>query len=291
MATEVVLRQGDGRVRVVFQHAPVWQKGVEPGSCPPQGLKLFRTMVCREATRATAPTAETEQALLNNDNNDDNNSGNPIFFRPVPPFDWHKKWAGTSWTWGPEAGNRGWQIEEIEEDDAWHGSAPVELWNLRLPGGIFVQSPRVITSDSVGLCRLAWLPRSETLLRMEVGLQVLQPMQLDDKDNVAAFAPPSLASMRVDVLQNMGDLEGVPSFVEQMQREEEEKAAAAAAAATANVKTENSAKDSSATTTASSSAPAQQQRQQQKASASTKDNQKSEDGESGMEAIHDALQL
>ena len=36
MATELVLRQGDGRVRIIFQHAPVWERGVEPGSCPPQ---------------------------------------------------------------------------------------------------------------------------------------------------------------------------------------------------------------------------------------------------------------
>ena len=42
MATELILQHGDGRVRVTFQHAPVWEQGVEPGSCPPQGLKVIQ---------------------------------------------------------------------------------------------------------------------------------------------------------------------------------------------------------------------------------------------------------
>lgn len=113
MATELVLNHGDGRVRVIFQHAPVWEQGVEPGSCPPQGLKLFRTMISREALRSTAPTAATEAA-------NPPSEGNPVFFRPVPPFKWYNKWGGTSWTWGPSAGNRGWSIEEMEESDAWY---------------------------------------------------------------------------------------------------------------------------------------------------------------------------
>lgn len=104
MSTELSLRHGDGRVRVTFQHAPVWERGVEPGSCPPQGLKLFRAMVSKEKLRPSTPddksavegqlqgppTAEEEQ---------DSPAGNPRFFRPVPPFKWHAKWAGTSWTW------------------------------------------------------------------------------------------------------------------------------------------------------------------------------------------------
>lgn len=104
MSTELSLRHGDGRVRVTFQHAPVWERGVEPGSCPPQGLKLFRAMVSKEKLRPCTPddksavegqiqgppTAEEEQSAP---------PGNPRFFRPVPPFKWHAKWAGTSWTW------------------------------------------------------------------------------------------------------------------------------------------------------------------------------------------------
>lgn len=201
MATELVLRHEDGRVRVTFQHAPVWEKGIEPGSCPPQGLKLFRAMVSREALRSTAPTAETE-------GKDPPSEGNPMFFRPVPPFNWHKKWAGTSWTWGPSAGNRGWGIDELEEADAWQGITPVELWNLRLPGGVFVSAPRIVTDDSAGICRLAWLPDDETLLRVEAGIQALQPMVVED-DMMVGFEPPSLVSLRCDMLKKTGELENV----------------------------------------------------------------------------------
>mmetsp|Transcript_16387 Transcript_16387/g.46888 ORF Transcript_16387/g.46888 Transcript_16387/m.46888 type:complete len:420 (+) Transcript_16387:145-1404(+) len=201
MATELVLKHGDGRVRVIFQHAPVWEQGVEPGSCPPQGLKLFRCMISREALRPTAPTPETETK-------DPPTAGNPVFFRPVPPFNWHKKWSGTSWTWGPQTGNRGWEISEMEETDAWHGITPVEQWNLRM-GPIHVQCPRIITDATVGVCRLAWLPDDETLLRMEAGVQALQPMVVDD-DMMVGFEPPSLSSLRCDMMKKIGELENVP---------------------------------------------------------------------------------
>lgn len=119
MSTELVLRHGDGRVRVTFQHAPVWERGIEPGSCPPQGLKLFRAVVSKEKLRASEmediegtiqgpPSREEEEASPPT-------PGNPRFFRPVPPFNWHAKWAGTSWTWGPQTGDRGWQMEEMDE--------------------------------------------------------------------------------------------------------------------------------------------------------------------------------
>jgi hypothetical protein len=205
MATELILSWGDGRVRVTFHHAPVWQQGVEPGSGPPQGLKLVRTMVSREALRDNPPTAETEAANPPSPNN-------PIFYRPVPPFNWYKKWAGTSWTWGPNAGNKGWAIENLEEEDSWQGISTVERWNLRLPGGIFVQAPRVITDMQAELCRLAWLPDDETLLRVEAGCLALQPMVMED-DQLVGFYPPTLASLRCDMLKKMGELDQVPSFV------------------------------------------------------------------------------
>ena len=93
MSTELILSHGNGRVRVIFQHAPVWEQGVEPNTCPPQGLKLFRTMVSREALNEAGgpPTFQSEQQKPPS-------RGNPKFFRPVPPFLWHKKWAGSSWT-------------------------------------------------------------------------------------------------------------------------------------------------------------------------------------------------
>ena len=200
MATELILKHGDGRVRVTLQHAPVWEQGVEPGSCPPQGLKLFRCMISREALRSTAPTPETEAK-------DPPTKGNPVFFRSVPPFNWHKKWSGTSWTWGPNTGNRGWEITEMEETDAWHGITPVEQWNLRL-GPLHVQCPRVITDANVGVCRIAWLPDDETLLRMEAGVQALQPIVVDD-DMMVGFEPPTLSSLRCDMMKKVGELENV----------------------------------------------------------------------------------
>jgi len=202
MATELILSHGDGRVRVTFNHAPVWARGVEPGSCPPQGLKLFRTMISREAIRSTAPTFETEQ-------NEAPEKGNPVFFRPVPPFNYHKKWRGTSWTWGEQAGNRGWAVDELDETDAWQGITPVDCWNLRLPGGIHVQAPRIITDTNVGICRLAWLPDDETLLRVEAGVSALQPMVVED-DMMVGFEPPSLTSLRCDMLEKAGELENAP---------------------------------------------------------------------------------
>lgn len=208
MATELVLSHGDGRIRVLFQHAPVWEAGVEPGSCPPQGLKLFRTMVSREALREDPPTAETEELHPPE-------SGNPIFYRGVPPFAWHKIWAGTSWTWGPSTGNRGWSIEEMEESDAWHGRPTGDgpnVWNLRLPGGLLLQGPRVVTGNEPGLFRVAWMPTEDKLLRVEASVKALEPMFMEN-DELAGFHPPSLASLRCDTLKNMGDLKDAAKFV------------------------------------------------------------------------------
>ena len=205
VATELVLSHGDGRVRVVFQHAPVWASDEQLG--PPDGLKLFRVTVSREALRDTAPTRETEEAHPPA-------AGNPTFYRPVPPFDWHKHWSGSSWTWGAQSGNQGWFLEELEETDAWHGANPPEFWNLRLPGGIFLQTDRIISELGVGLVRLAWMPDTETLLRVEGGMLALQPMAIED-DEVEVLAPPSLVSLRCDMLQKVGDLEGQPMFAKE----------------------------------------------------------------------------
>jgi hypothetical protein len=213
VALEIVLAHSTARVRIVCQHAPVWARGTEPGSCPPQGLKLIRCLVARETLLVPSSTPPIMPGT----------GSHPVFDRSVPPFDWHKKWSGTSWTWGPEAGNRGWSIPELEIGvDDWHGSAPVEAWNLRLPGGVFIQLPRVITSDAIELCRLAWMPDSDTLLRVEAGILALQPILEDAESDssVVGFEPPTLGSFRCDVLQKLGDLEGLPSFVTRQGKEQ-----------------------------------------------------------------------
>jgi hypothetical protein len=218
VATELVLAHTNSRVRIVFQHAPVWARGIEPGSCPPQGLKLIRCLVARETLVVPLSTTATSQHPIIMPGS----GHHPIFDRSVPPFDWHKKWSGTSWTWGPEAGDRGWSIPELEIGaDDWHGCAPVEAWNLRLPGGIFIQLPRVVTGDAIERCRLAWMPDADTLLRLEAGILALQPILDEDAYDspVVGFELPSLASLRSDILQKMGDLEDVPSFVKQQQED------------------------------------------------------------------------
>lgn len=261
MVTELVLKYMDARLRVVFQHAPVWEKGIPPGQGPPQGLKLFRVMISREALRDAPPTRKGEEAMMASSSSSSSSSStsNPpvLFYRPVPPFDWHKKWGnGTSWTWGAQIGNQGWAMPELDEEtDAWHGSAPVSEWNLRLPGGVFIQSPRVITDLPVGLCRLAWLPNSDTLLRLEAGVQALQA--IDDDDEMIRFAPPSLASLRCDMLQNLGDLEGEPPF-SKMQLETEaaaERRVSAAATASTSSSPDTTSTELSQTPAAAATAP------------------------------------
>lgn len=227
MSTELVLRHGDGRVRVTFQHAPVWERGIEPGSCPPQGLKLFRAVVSKEKLRPVAE--DTEGTIQGPPTADEEKSsppkpGNPRFFRPIPPFKWHAKWAGTSWTWGPQTGDRGWAIEEVDEADAWHGRPMGDAtgtWSLRLPGGVLIQCPRVIVGGMAGICRLAWLPEDEgepgtvedgntaKLLRIEASVSALEPIISDEDENMmVGFYPPSLGSLRTDVLEKVGELEG-----------------------------------------------------------------------------------
>ena len=228
MSTELVLRHGDGRVRVTFQHAPVWERGVEPGSCPPQGLKLFRTVVSKEKLRPITPE-DTEGTIQGPPTAEEEKSnppqpGNPKFFRPVPPFFWHAKWSGTSWTWGPQTGDRGWAIQEMDEVDSWHGRPAGDAtgtWSLRLPGGILIQCPRVIVGGNAGICRLAWMPEDEglpgtsndggtaKLLRVEASVSALEPVISDDDENMmVGFYPPSLGSLRSDIMEKIGELEG-----------------------------------------------------------------------------------
>jgi len=228
MSTELVLKHGDGRVRVTFQHAPVWERGIEPGSCPPQGLKLFRAVVSKEKLRLTV-VEDTEGTIQGPPTADEEKSspptpGNPKFFRPVPPFNWHKKWAGTSWTWGPQTGDRGWAIQEMDEADSWHGRPTGDTsgtWSLRLPGGVLIQCPRVIVGGMAGICRLAWMPEDDgvagtiedgntaKLLRIEASVSALEPViSDDDADMMVGFYPPSLGSLRTDILEKVGELEG-----------------------------------------------------------------------------------
>lgn len=206
----------DKRLRVIYQHAPVWERGVEPGSCPPHALKLFRTMVAREVLLSVNDRDSEKEGQTDVDPRN-------IFRNAVPPYEWHQKWGGSSWTWGPQSGDRGWSIEELEEVDAWHGRPTgdtSDVWAMRLSGGILLQCPRIISTGRVGLCRLAWLlPEEEgeekRLLRVEAGIMALEPVIDEENDVMLGFYPPDLASLRCDVLQKYGELENV-SMIEKL---------------------------------------------------------------------------
>jgi len=208
MSTEMVICNPifnkEERVRVVFQHGPVWERGVEPGSCPPQGLKLIRIMTSLEKLSTSSEESSTT---------------------PIPPYLWNdKEWYGTSHTWGPTTSNRLWFINELEEIDAWHqrptGDNP-NVWSLRLFGNhLLIQCPRVITGDNIELFRIAWLftnkdeegkdeasKKGWNLLRIEAGIRALELMENELNPDVVSFFPPRLASLRCDALQNILDEE------------------------------------------------------------------------------------
>mmetsp|Transcript_196 Transcript_196/g.204 ORF Transcript_196/g.204 Transcript_196/m.204 type:complete len:468 (-) Transcript_196:8-1411(-) len=224
MSTELILAFGDGRVRVTFQHAPVWESSDDDDdennpqqtNGPPDGLKLFRIMVAREVLGDAPPSPSRDSSVQ---------PGNPTFFRPVPPFKWHNEWAGTTWTWGPQAGDRGWAIEEMDEADSWHGRPTGDnqnVWSLRL-GGILLQCPRVVMPNTVDFCRLAWLPEEETdevdakLIRIEAGITAMEPVIDEESDMLVGFMPPKLSNLRCDVMTKSGELENA-SMLEQLKK-------------------------------------------------------------------------
>ena len=112
----------------------------------------------------------------------------------------------------------------MEESDAWHGRPTGDtddVWAMRLPGGILLQCPKVIRSGEAGLCRLAWLPEDDAevetdadgdtakLLRVEASVMALEPVIDDENDVMIGFYPPSLGSLRCDVMVKTGELENV----------------------------------------------------------------------------------
>lgn len=69
-----------------------------------------------------------------------------------------------------------------------------------------MQGPRVVKDGEAGICRLAWLPTDDVLLRVEASVLALEPMLLED-ESLVGFHPPSLGSLRCDVMQKLGELE------------------------------------------------------------------------------------
>jgi len=203
MSTELALRHGDGRVRVSLMHAPVWAKGKEQMG-PPDALKMFRCIVMREALREQAPTPQGEQAAPPED-------GNPSFWRPVTPFTWHARWGGTTITRGKSQGVQAWEVQELEEVDAWHGRPRGDdpnVWTLRLPGGILIQVPTLVRAGEIETFRVAWLPENAKLRRIEARVVALQSSE-ELADGSVRILPPSLVFSQADDFDRLGALPDV----------------------------------------------------------------------------------
>ncbi|EKX50313.1 hypothetical protein GUITHDRAFT_85467 [Guillardia theta CCMP2712] len=204
MSTELCLRHGDGRMRVTVQHAPVWKRGSEQTGVP-DGLKIFRVIVARECLRDGAPTPDSEAASPPQ-------RGNPTFWRGVSPFKWHAVWKGKSNTWGQINGVKAWEIESLEEGDAWHGRPRGDndnTWTLRLQGGVLLQVPQLILPGEVECLRVAWLPEDDILKRIEARVVALQQSE-ELNDQSVLIEPPKLLFLRVDDLQRAGNLPEIP---------------------------------------------------------------------------------
>ena len=80
---------------------------------------------------------------------------------------------------------------------------------------------RVVVGGMAGICRLAWMPEDDgvagtiedgntaKLLRIEASVSALEPViSDDDADMMVGFYPPSLGSLRTDILEKVGELEG-----------------------------------------------------------------------------------
>ena len=136
-------------------------------------------------------------------------------------------------------------------------------------------------------------------MRVEAGCLALQPMLLED-DELVGFHPPSLTSLRCDVLKKMGELENVSSFAKQSQiasggdelvKPEAESPVQSSAEEKAKItsppspSTSEESKASSETPKSSTSSEAISD------SAPTGSSSSSEDNDSGLDAIRDALSL
>jgi len=174
MSTEVGLRYGDGRVVVVFQHAPAWARdNPTPGQGPPDALDLFRVIVRREALRPEAPSpayeakvskAAAEKASSAEEAAALEAESGVKFWRGVPPYKWAQEddglvWQGSTYSWGSssssEEGSKayggGTEVNPSRKlsfevaEDVWHerfaGDDDDNTWHLRLPGGILLQAP------------------------------------------------------------------------------------------------------------------------------------------------------
>jgi hypothetical protein len=58
------------------------------------------------------------------------------------------------------------------------------------------------------------MPTEDTLLRVEASIIALEPMVMDD-DTMVGFYPPSLGSLRCDVMRKLGELEDASKMIKE----------------------------------------------------------------------------
>jgi len=95
---------------------------------------------------------------------------------------------------------------------------------------VLIQCPKIVIGGSAGIFRLAWLAEDDgeegtntdgntaKLLRIEASVSALEPIiSEDDEDMMVGFYPPTLGSLRTDIMEKIGELEG-ESLVEREAR-------------------------------------------------------------------------
>ena len=223
MATELALvdERGDGRLRVTFQHAPVWsrqEEGEDDAALaarqtgPPDALALFRVVVARErrvgdggdVLETRFPTNGGDAAAVT----DGGATEASAFWAGVPPFVWGTEFAGERWECAEGADVPDAEPEPVDAPLSaglrWHERVADEgIWSLRLPGNrAIMQCARAIKPGEPAPLRVAWLPRADDagveMLRAEAIVVALEGVASDDDEALVRIAPPRLIDLRGD---------------------------------------------------------------------------------------------
>ena len=65
--------------------------------------------------------------------------------------------------------------------------------------------PRIIPSNDVENCHLAWLPEYKSLLRVEAFMKCLEPVVNNENNEMKCLHPSKLGALRCDVLDMKGE--------------------------------------------------------------------------------------
>ena len=171
VSTELVLKFDSARARITIQHAPALSKDQSAA------LKIFKVTVARELSEEINPHT---------------------YWHPATPFDWRKKWLGTT-TVSTKTDSRTINTEFSVEEEYWHNVRSGDADYTLAQGNLLIQAPTIILPGRTALpFRVAWLPTENTLLRAEVLAALLTPDESNDTEDI--FLPPRLLTLQVDSL-------------------------------------------------------------------------------------------